>query len=68
MKKGIICNEGFELLREGSSDQANLLSPDQLGELFGGYCNPLYCGKMYENNQDNVKCPKRYCPGKYTRF
>ncbi len=55
-------NEGCKLLRTGMSDNANLLSDDELGDIFGGYscdrdfcepsyadddCSPLYCGKRF---------------------
>lgn len=47
-------HEDFELLRAGISDQANILTDDELSELFGGYhCNP--------------DCPENYtiCSGGY---
>ena len=53
-------NKECKLLRTEMSDNANLLSDDELGDIFGGYyacglfcepsygdCSPLYCQRHY---------------------
>lgn len=54
-----------DLLLTGMSSNANLLSDDELGELFGGYthCPSGYCAKEYENQ--GLKCMKKYCTSNY---
>lgn len=56
-------NHGIEMLHTGMSDNANLMNEDQLGELFGGYCSNVYCGKGYEGS--GTKCKKEYCSEYY---
>lgn len=53
------------LLLTGMSSNANLLSDDELGEIFGGYthCPSGYCAKEYENQ--GLKCAKKYCTSNY---
>lgn len=61
LKEELKDNE-IQLLRTGTSDNANLLNEDELGEIFGGYscerhfcepsyskedCEPLYCGSGF---------------------
>lgn len=51
-------NANFELLRNGLSDEGNLLSTDELFSIFGGdSCTGGYCESQY--------CPKKYCKDKY---
>lgn len=54
-----------DLLLTGMSSNANLLSDDELGEIFGGYtyCPSGYCAKEYENQ--GLKCMKKYCTSNY---
>lgn len=56
-------NNGIELLHTGMSDNANLMTEDQLGELFGGYCTGGYCQKNYDGFI--ISCPKSYCGQTY---
>jgi hypothetical protein len=57
-------NEGCKLLRTGMSDNANLLSDDELGDIFGGYCKGGYCGKGY-SSPGGDSCEKKYCEHNY---
>lgn len=57
MNKKTNQNDEFEMLRVGISDNASLLSDDELGELFGGYACARYC------NMDYNPCPYGYCEG-----
>lgn len=53
-------NANFELLRNGLSEEGNLLASDELLSIFGGESCPLsYCEGAY------VSCPKKYCGYKY---
>lgn len=54
-----------ELLLTGMSSNANLMSDDELGEIFGGYtnCPSGYCTKEYE--YQGLKCAKKYCTSNY---
>lgn len=62
MKEQIL-NDNFEVLRTGMSDNANLMSDNELGELFGGYCENIYCGRGYE--ADKCKCKRDFCDRHY---
>jgi len=55
----------LELLKVGISDNANLLSDDELSELFGGYCSEGYCARKYENKIAGISCVGDYCPELY---
>ena len=44
IKKDYQKSEELELLKTGISDNANLLSDDELGEIFGGYTIKKECG------------------------
>ena len=53
-----------DLLLTGMSSNANLLSDDELGEIFGyTHCPSGYCAKEYENQ--GLKCMKKYCTSNY---
>lgn len=59
-------NEGCKLLRTGMSDNANLLSDDELGDIFGGYdsCSNTYCNSNYSGG--GITCSSGYCSPSYT--
>lgn len=56
---------GTDLLLTGMSNNASLLSDDELGEIFGGYltCPSGYCCEEYEFA--GLKCKKDYCVSDY---
>ena len=58
-------NKDLDFLKAGISNNANLLSDDELGELFGGYCKADYCHSGYEDAISGKKCKSDYCPAIY---
>jgi len=57
-------NSEIEMLRSGMNDNVNIITDDELGELFGG----LHCGKGYcRPKYGNKSCPNHYCQRKFSK-